>query len=107
MIETLSYLIERLTTPFIAETSVINWGCPVPSFGDLSKSRVATLGLNPSNKEFVDEAGNELDGLDRRFHTLGSLGLKSWSDVNSQHVDLIFDSCNNYFLGRPYDRWFK
>jgi hypothetical protein len=76
-------------------------------FGDLSASRVATLGLNPSNREFVDEFGNELEGASRRFHTLASLGLASWSDVDAGHLQLILESCRQYFFTNPYDRWFR
>lgn len=32
----------------------IPWASPVVSFGNPAISRVATLGLNPSNLEFVD-----------------------------------------------------
>jgi hypothetical protein len=104
---TLTTLIDRLDSPAVSGTSVIRWGCPVPSFGDLSSSRVATLGLNPSNREFVDELGDELQGASRRFHTLASLGLASWEEVDARHLRLILESCCNYFLGNPYDRWFK
>lgn len=104
---TLTTLIDRLDSPAMSGTDVIRWGCPVPSFGDLWSSRVATLGLNPSNREFVDELGNELQGPSRRFHTLASLGLTSWSDVDSRHLRLILESCRTYFLGNPYDTWFK
>lgn len=103
----LTTLIDRLDSATIAETGVIRWGCPVPSFGDLSRSRVATLGLNPSNREFVDERGRELEGLCRRFHTLSSLGLPSWCDADARHLRLILRSCQEYFGGNPYDRWFR
>lgn len=88
-------------------TRVIRWGCPVPSFGDLSISRIATLGLNPSHREFVDDSGNELQGVSRRFHTLRSLDLTSWADVDARHLRLILESCRTYFLRNSYDRWFK
>jgi hypothetical protein len=104
---TLTTLIDRLDSPGIAGTQVIRWGCPVPSFGDLANSRVATLGLNPSNREFMDESGNELDGHLRRFHTLNSLGLRSWEEVDARHLSLILESCRSYFLRNPYDTWFK
>lgn len=91
----------------MSSTDVIRWGAPVPSFGDLSHARVATLGLNPSNREFVDEKGYELSGANRRFHTLNSLGLKTWLDADAYHLRLILDSCRTYFLGNPYDHWFK
>jgi hypothetical protein len=103
----LTTLIDRLDSSKISSTGVIRWGAPVPSFGDLSEARVATLGLNPSNLEFVDRFGEELQGTLRRFHTLASLGLRSWADVDARHLRLILESCNQYFLGNPYDRWFK
>ena len=103
----LATLIDRLDSPAVSGTDVIRWGCPVPSFGDLSISRVATLGINPRNREFVDESGDELRGPLRRFHTLNSLGLESWEDTDARHLRLILDSCRTYFLGNPYDRWFK
>jgi hypothetical protein len=103
----LTALIDRLDSPAMAGMDVIKWGCPVVSFGDLANSRVATLGLNPSNREFVDEQGHELKGQLRRFHTLSSLGIKSWADVDARHLSSILESCRDYFLGNPYDSWFK
>ena len=103
----LTRLIDRLDSPVLSMTDVIRWGSPVPSFGDLENSTVATLGLNPSNREFVDESGNELQGVSRRFPTLTSLGLASWSDVDARHMRAILQSCRTYFDGNPYDRWFR
>lgn len=107
MYSTLTTLIDRLDSTVAYGASVIRWSCPVPSFGDLSKSRVATLGLNPSSREFLDESGNELEGASRRFHTLTSLGIKSWPQVDARHLEMILKTCRSYFLGNPYNRWFK
>lgn len=104
---TLVTLIDRLEDATVSDTNVIPWGCPVPSFGDLSQSRIATVGLNPSNREFVDNVGNELNGELRRFHTLTSLGLKRWSDISSVQLGQIADFCRTYFTRNPYHRWFK
>jgi len=100
-------LVARMTDPQLIDAAVIPWSSPVPAFGDLSSSRVATLGLNPSNREFVDGAGNELDGTVRRFQTLRSLGLQSWREAKSEHFDLIDESCRRYFFANPYDGWFR
>lgn len=107
MYTALTTLIDRLDSPALEEADVIPWGCPVPSFGDPITSRVATLGINPSNREFVDERGNELQGTHRRFHTLQSLGLTSWADVDTRHLELILESCQTYFQRNPYDTWFR
>lgn len=107
MYSTLTTLIDRLDSSAISDTDVIQWGSPVPSFGDLAGALVATLGLNPSNREFVDKSGDELEGASRRFHTLRSLGLRSWEEVDARHLDMIIESCRLYFHGNPYDTWFK
>lgn len=100
-------LVERLNDPKFRKADVITWGSPIMSFGDLSNSKIATLGLNPSNREFVDEKGRELKGTKRRFHTLESLGIKKWSEAEVRHIDLIAELCYEYFFRNPYDGWFK
>lgn len=107
MHDTLPNLIERLCNPALSAADVIPWGSPVPSFGNPLKATVATLGLNPSNLEFVDARGHELRDQSRRFHTLSSLGLTRWSDTTKQHVELIAKSCHDYFSHNPYDGWFR
>lgn len=107
MIPALRDLVRRLENPDIAQAGVIQWGSPVPTFGDLGSSQIATLGLNPSNREFVDITGNELIGQFRRFQTLRSLGLSHWSDATTKHLQMIEESCINYFSRNPYDTWFK
>jgi hypothetical protein len=106
LIDTLVDLINRFQQPWIKGAGVIPWSCPVPSFGDICTSTVATLGLNPSNREFVDHLGNELDGKHRRLHTLRSLRLKQWADVKGDHLEQIISSCRSYFSINPYLRWF-
>ncbi len=103
----LSILVDRLEGPTLRGTNIIHWSSPVPSFGDLSLSKIATLGLNPSNREFVDVDGNELAGDLRRFHTLNSLRLESWTAANKTHLNLISQLCKEYFNRNPYDFWFK
>lgn len=104
---TVATLLCRLDRAAALGTDVIEWGCPVPSFGDLSSARVATVGLNPSNREFVNNLGQELAGEFRRFHTFVSLGLSSWLDADARHLRPILASCQQYFDRNPYNTWFK
>ena len=99
-------MVKQLANGVLQETDVISWACPVPSFGD-PDSRVATLGLNPSLREFVDSHGRPLRGDSRRLHTLESLDLTSWSEADDQHIRLIWDACRSYFSKNPYNRWFR
>lgn len=107
MLEETRNLINRLDNKHLLNTKVIPWASPIISFGNPEQSKIATLGLNPSNREFVDLKENEITGSQRRFHTLSSLNIKSWSDVSDQHISLIYESCQNYFSGNPYNGWFK
>ena len=75
-LEILTSLTQQLDNVAVERLDVIQWAAPVISFGNMSQSKIATLGLNPSNREFVDLAGNELCGHERRFHTLKSLNLR-------------------------------
>lgn len=88
-------------------TSIMNWACPIISFGDPNFSNVATLGLNPSNLEFVDQYGSELQGPLRRFHSLYSLGLNKWKEALDTDLMFLLDSFYGYFNHNPYDNWFK
>lgn len=99
-------LIRRLQHRSLRASNVIAWGCPVPTFGDICQATVATLGLNPSSREFVDSSGNELEGRQRRLHTLRSLGLKRWDDADDNHLSQLVDACRFYFAANPYLGWF-
>jgi hypothetical protein len=107
MDQLLANLIERLASKDIKTSSVIPWSSPIPVFGDLSTATVATLGLNPSNREFVDAKGCELDGSLRRFHTLRSLGITKWAHARVEHLRMLCESCRRYFEVNPYDAWFR
>lgn len=88
------------------QPEIVDWACPVPYFGDPGRATVATVGINPSNKEFVDDDHAPLAGLDQRFPTRHTLGLTRWADVGPTEVRLITDACRRYFDGNSYDRWF-
>lgn len=107
MNDLLQRLLRRLADSALGSSAIIPWGSPIPVFGNLYTAKIATLGINPSNREFVDGAGNELEGKSRRFQTLRSLDIAQWSDATDSHIDLISTSCLNYFSQNPYDRWFK
>lgn len=90
-----------------ASEHVIHWASPVPFFGMASRAQVATVGINPSNLEFTNGDGEELDGADRRLPTLGSLDLRRWGEADGEDLRVLYAGCNGYFTRRPYDRWFR
>lgn len=98
--------IRQLESGRLADRNVLEWGCPVPFFGDLTVARVATVGINPSNREFVDDSGHELRGEAQRLPTLSSLGVDSWAQIDADDLRAILGACRGYFRRNPYDRWF-
>lgn len=88
------------------EPGVVTWACPVPFFGRIDEARVATVGINPSNREFVRSDGAELDGPQRRLPTLASLALDDWSQATGGDVRAVTQACLRYFEGNPYRLWF-
>ena len=107
IVAVLATLIDRLDSDAVGGMDIIPWSCPVPAFGDWLSPQVATLGINPSYREFVDRSGKQLQGEYRRFHTLDSLGLETWGEADARHLELVMDTCRSYFSRNPYDAWFK
>lgn len=106
-LEILRKMVNFIPEKLLHTLDVINWAAPVPYFGDPCKATIATVGLNPSDREFVSAEGAELTGSLRRFHTLTSLGLTSWNELTPAQLESIHTSCTEYFSRNPYDAWFR
>jgi len=78
---------------------------PVVAFGDPTRAEVATLGINPSVHEFVED-GRLLAGDLRRLATLDALGAVDCSELTVEQVAAVVADCAAYFQQRPYRRWF-
>jgi hypothetical protein len=89
-----------------SDSSVVKWACPVPFFGRITEATVATVGINPSNREFVAQDGAELDGKSRRLPTLRSLSLQHWADASGNDIRSVAKACFDYFERNPYRLWF-
>jgi hypothetical protein len=100
------YLIERAGRSPDARSCVVSGSTPVVAFGDPVAATVATLGINPSSREFLDDSGGLLTGSRRRLATLTSLGVERHEDLNHHHGEIIVEACASYFERRPYRRWF-
>lgn len=96
-----------ISDQLLDKLDVIKWAAPIPYFGDPCKTTIATVGLNPSDREFVSSEGKELTESARRFHTLNSFKLASWNELNLPQLEAIHTSCTEYFSRNPYDAWFK
>jgi hypothetical protein len=100
------YIEERIRRPLPAGACIVPGSTPVVAFGDVRSAHVATLGLNPSRVEFVDNSGHLLIGEQRRLATQSSLGISDLCDATSEAVEEVLEDCNQYFQRQPYRRWF-
>lgn len=99
------HVVARLRRP-PSVAYVVPGSTPVLSFGSASDAVVATLGLNPSRQEFLDQRGRELSSTARRFETLASLGVPSLDSASEAMLQRVVHACNGYFQANPYRRWF-
>lgn len=87
--------------------SIMGEAMPILFFGDIEGARIATLGLNPSDREFLDSSGRELIGIERRFATLDCFEADDWKGISDEDADLALSYCFNYFNNNPYGQWFN
>lgn len=107
MFSSMASYVNRLDSTAVSQSSIIRWSCPVPFFGEIAGATVATVGINPSSREFLSADGIELQGEERRLPTLRSLGCRSWLEVDAVQIKEILAACETYFLRSPYNRWFQ
>lgn len=101
------YIAQRIRTPYPDVPCVLRGSTPVVSFGDFRTAHVATLGINPSDSEFVHK-GEWLVGDKQRFATLRSLGLSAPEEASDADVAAIVHACCHYFQStNPYWKWFR
>ncbi|GAE63564.1 hypothetical protein H3Z85_07940 [Chryseobacterium indologenes] len=76
---------------------------PILYFGNIMNSRIATIGLNPSDKEYYDSNGYSYN----RFVNKDDLKINSWSEVSHSEILEIQTSFDYYFNRNPYKNWFN
>jgi hypothetical protein len=87
--------IASMTLPI--DCGVIPKTTPVISFGDFTSAKIATLGINPSAKEFMS-GGKLLVGENKRL---------SDEEFGTYNPTDIWFKCKYYFRGNPYWTWFQ
>jgi hypothetical protein len=98
--------IEMAMRPAPAVANIIERSSPVLSFGDPLSADVATLGINPSRKEFYSTTGELLTGAKRRLATTESLGSIPGHSLTEDQARTVVAECNGYFARNSYG-WFN
>ena len=102
----LHYLVAMVRRRPPAGAGVVAGSTPVVAFGDPTRCEVATLGINPSSREFEGEDGVLLTGAQRRLATLQSVGAEQLDKLNEEQIAAVVADCKAYFQRQPYRRWF-
>ena len=89
--------------------SSVTSSLPVLFFGDGLSAEIATIGLNPSRREYLDKDGRLLRGGEQRFATLESLGAPSRDVLTDAQADDAIDVMRDYYDdGKPvYGQYFR
>jgi len=99
-------MIRRTIQAYPANAPIVSGSTPVVSFGDSTKARVATLGINPSFEEFQDSAKKNLDENSKRLVDHESLGGDFRHGLDENQASLVIEGCASYFQNRPFE-WFN
>ena len=112
--------IEFMSPP--RDCGVVYGSTPVVSFGDFTKAKVATIGINPSSLEFMDKSASGTSNSllpegKKRLADAESLGLISDDEMDDDTAEYIlgstgareiWESCRDYFKGpHAYWSWFS
>lgn len=100
-----SYVLAMVRREPPIEELVVPYSTPVVSFGNFRIARVATLGINPSNREFEDQSKRLLVGKSQRLENLISLNAVSTKSLSDSQVFQVICACDLYFEKNSYS-WF-
>jgi hypothetical protein len=97
---------ERIRRPAPTGHAVVEGSLPVVSFGDYRAAEVATLALNPSSLEFLDQQGAYLLEDVRRLASRVSMQRLDPVELSGSDVAGVFSDSNTYFRRKPLWSWF-
>lgn len=105
-----SLILEYIKQPIPQNTNmpIMEQSIPVPFFGDIENAHIATISINPSNREFENDKGTFLSGSDKRFTDRELLGVKDTDFLSDRQSEEVYASLMNYFHKNPYYKgWFR
>ena len=95
------------STVRIPRVGIAEGTTPVISFGDYTTAKIATIGINPSIREFKTTKGQLFSSTKKRLIDHESLGIRSIQRYNKDQAEQIWQGCKDYFNGpNAYWPWF-
>lgn len=107
MLDVIKSNLDQIESASEESVNLLSEGQPIQYFGNINQAKIATIGLNPSDKEFYSDKYEELTSNSRRFHTLASLKIKNWVLLSKDDLVKVKYCMDSYFEINPYKRWFN
>jgi hypothetical protein len=94
------FLLDKISQPHPTTVKIVPHSVPIVFFGNIEKAEIATLSLNPSNKEFEGVKGN------KRVIDRADLGVKNSDTLTRIDAEKVYNSFLAFFKNNPYRGWF-
>ena len=103
------FVADRIKTPASLKY-IVEGSTPVVCFGDITRAKALTIGINPSSSEFTKLVGKQrvlLTGGERKLADLKHLGAEETHKLSADQVSQVWQGCLDYFDGPYYKFWFS
>lgn len=94
------FLLDKISLPIPTTVKIVEGSIPIVFFGNVEKAVVATLSLNPSNKEFEHNGPRRI--IDRK-----QLEVSDSQPLTKEQAEIVYQSLLLYFKNNPYNGWFN
>lgn len=102
-------ILDFISQPIPENIGILAHSIPIPFFGNIEKSIVATLSLNPSDKEFRQDRHPSLilANEKKRFKDRDFFDITDKQSLTKFQAEIAYDSYLSYFKNNPYKKWFN
>jgi len=98
-------IIDRIKRRIEPDMHITPRTTPVIYFGNYEKARACTISLNPSDREFIGNAGL-LIGNQAKLCSREELGKRDDEELSESDAIRVKEACDNYFNKRPLGDFF-
>ena len=99
-------LLDYISRPIPQGIPIVPQSIPIVFFGEIEKARLATIAINPSNREFTNTKHEIFPPNKKRFVDRDILGVSDNDTLSLKQAEMVYQSLCNFFHKRPYMQWF-
>lgn len=99
-------ILEYIKQPIPENMDIVSQSVPILFFGHIENAHIATIGINPSDKEFLSIDKIILEKKEKRLKDRQDLNKSDNDELSMDDAREIYDSKTKYFKKNPYKPWF-